>query len=150
MTHLTARRLRLAGLICAAALAACRGERTDRQEHAERREDARSGEARRDPDGKVHEVHMYTNEKGNYFEPREITAKRGDVIKFELKLGVHNVNFLADSNPGKRNLPKTSDYLQLPGQTHEVVVDLEPGKYYFQCDPHAALGMTGHLTVLPR
>jgi len=28
-----------------------------------------------------------------------------------------------------------------------VLVHLAPGTYYFQCDPHAALGMKGHLIV---
>jgi len=37
--------------------------------------------------------------------------------------------------------------LQLPGQTVDIPVNFEPGKYYFQCDPHAALGMKGHLEV---
>jgi plastocyanin len=40
-----------------------------------------------------------------------------------------------------------SEFLQLPGQTYEYVVSLAPGKYYFQCDPHALLGMIGHLEV---
>jgi plastocyanin len=58
------------------------------------------------------------------------------------------VDFLADSNPGKSGLPKASDMLQLPGQTFDVAVkSLAPGHYYFQCDPHAALGMQGHLEV---
>jgi plastocyanin len=26
-------------------------------------------------------------------------------------------------------------------------VTMAPGKYYFQCDPHAALGMKGHVEV---
>jgi plastocyanin len=37
--------------------------------------------------------------------------------------------------------------LQLPGQTYDVLVNFPKGKYYFQCDPHAALGMKGHLEV---
>jgi plastocyanin len=37
--------------------------------------------------------------------------------------------------------------LQLPGQTVDIPVTFEKGKYYFQCDPHAALGMRGHLEV---
>lgn len=37
--------------------------------------------------------------------------------------------------------------LQLAGQTYDVKVTFPKGKYYFQCDPHAALGMRGHLEV---
>ncbi len=91
---------------------------------------------------------MTTDEKGNYFTPTEIEAKPGDVLKFTLVAGVHNIDFLADSNPGVPNLPPPSAFLQLPGQTLEIPVNFAPGKsYYFQCDPHALLGMKGRLTV---
>ena len=99
------------------------------------------------PTGRVIEVFMYTNEKGNYFEPKDIEAHRGDVIRFTLKSGVHNVHFLPDSNPGKQGLPAASEFLQLPDQTWDFVVGLAPGHYYFQCDPHALLGMIGRLEV---
>jgi plastocyanin len=69
------------------------------------------------------------------------------VIRFTLKSGVHNVNFLADSNPGAKGLPGPSDMLQLPGQTYDVKVSFAPGRYYFQCDPHVALGMKGRVRV---
>lgn len=150
MHQTSARRLWLAG--ACALLVACGGEKGDRngqKEGGERRE-AGATEATRAPDGKTYEVEMYSDEKGNYFKPTTITARRGDVIKFELKVGVHNVNFLADSNPGKTGLPKPSEFLQLPGQEYEFVIGLEPGTYYFQCDPHAALGMKGRLTVTSR
>jgi len=93
-------------------------------------------------------VEMITDEKGNYFRPAEIKAHRGDVVRFTLGIGVHNVHFLPDSNPGVPNLPPASEMLQLPGQTHDLLVDLPAGRaYYFQCDPHALLGMVGHLRV---
>lgn len=93
-------------------------------------------------------VEMITDGDGNVFRPAQITAQRGDVVRFTLVAGVHNVHFVADSNPGVPNLPPVSDMLQLPGQTLDVLVDLPAGKsYYFQCDPHALLGMIGHLTV---
>lgn len=97
--------------------------------------------------GKVIEVGMYTDAEGNYFAPKHIEAHRGDIVRFVLKSGVHNVNFVPDSNPGKSGLPKASDFLQLPGQEFDVVVSMAPGKYYFQCDPHALLGMVGQLEV---
>jgi plastocyanin len=147
MHHSTARRLWLAGsLSVAAMMLACGGGDKKEEPKAEERREA-SGEVKPAPGGRVLAVSLYSNEKGNYFEPSEITARQGDVVKFELKVGVHNVNFLADSNPGKTGLPKPSDFLQLPGQTFDLLVYFEPGKYYFQCDPHAALGMKGHLTV---
>jgi len=138
-------RLWLAGTACLL-LAACGSEKKEEAaEHAG--QPAASGEIQPAKDGKVIEVELFSDEKGNFFKPNEITAKVGDVIKFELKTGVHNVNFLADSNPGKSGLPKPSDMLQLPDQEYRVYVGFEPGKYYFQCDPHALLGMKGHLTV---
>jgi len=97
--------------------------------------------------GKTIEVKLITDGTSSRFEPNKIEAHRGDVVKFVLQVGVHNVHFLPDSNPGKTNLPPASDMLQLPGQTYELPITLAPGKYYFQCDPHAALGMTGHLEV---
>jgi plastocyanin len=99
--------------------------------------------------GKIVTVGMVSDASGNFFKPADFEVHRGDVIRFTITVGVHNVNFLPDSNPGKKNLPKASDLLQLPGQTYDLAVDLEPGTYYYQCDAHAALGMKGHLKVEP-
>lgn len=99
------------------------------------------------PGGKVIEIEMITDDKGNYFKPNEIEAKKGDVLRYKLTAGVHNVHFLPDSNPGKTGLPPASDMLQLPGQTHDIAVSWDEGSYYFQCDPHAALGMHGRVKV---
>jgi plastocyanin len=80
--------------------------------------------------------------------PKHIEAKPGDVLKFVLVAGVHNVHFLADSNPGVPDLPAMSMFAQLPGQEILVPVNFAAGKtYYFQCDPHALLGMVGTLKV---
>ena len=101
-----------------------------------------------DPGHQVIVVEALTDEQGNnVFRPAKVEAHRGDVLRFTLKSGVHNVHFLPDSNPGKQGLPAASDLLQLPGQTYDVKVTFEPGHYYFQCDPHALLGMKGHLEV---
>lgn len=97
--------------------------------------------------GNVVEVKMVTDGAGNYFDPATVTVKRGDVLRFVLVSGVHNVSFPADKNPGAASLPEASPFLQLPGQTHEITVDFPAGEYEFQCDPHAVLGMTGNLTV---
>lgn len=99
------------------------------------------------PGGKVIEVEMITDGAGNFFRPAEFEANRGDLIKFINVVGVHNVSFPADSNPGARNLPPPSDLLQLPGQSVNVLVDWEPGSYFYQCDPHALIGMVGRVTV---
>src|SRR5262249_9080451 len=101
-----------------------------------------------DPGGKVVTVELYSDAVGNYFKPAEVHAKPGDVIRYTLKVGVHNVHFLADSNAGRSSYPgSASDMLQLPGQTLDLAVKMPAGSYYFQCDPHAALGMKGHIIV---
>jgi plastocyanin len=97
--------------------------------------------------GKSILVEAYSDEKGNYFKPNKIEAHKGDVVHFVLKSGVHNVHFLPDSNPGKTGLPPASDMLQLPDQAYDVNVTFDKGHYYFQCDPHALLGMKGELEV---
>ena len=99
------------------------------------------------PGRKVIVVKANTDANGSSFQPSEIEAERGDVIRFTLQAGVHNVDFLPDSNPKVAGLPAPSDMLQLPGQTLDFAVTLPKGTYYFQCDPHSALGMKGHLKV---
>ncbi len=99
------------------------------------------------PTGKVITIELISDEKGNYFKPNDVEAHRGDVLRFTLTSGVHNVDFLPDSNAGKQGLPPASDVLQLPGQTLDIPVNLAEGHYFFQCDPHAPLGMTGRLEV---
>ena len=99
------------------------------------------------PTGRVINVDMISDEKGNYFKPNTLEAHRGDVLRFVLKAGVHNVHFAPEANPGKSDLPPASDFLQIPEQTWDFTVALAPGHYVFQCDPHAALGMTAKLEV---
>lgn len=104
-----------------------------------------------DAGGRVVTVEMLTDEEGNnIFRPAEVEAHPGDVVRFTLVSGVHNVNFLPDSNPGAANLPPQGAMLQAPGQTYDVKVSMAPGHYYFQCDPHALLGMIGRLEVEKR
>ena len=140
-------------LACAVLLAACGGgARTTMQgaatPDATGAASAGSGEVTPDQGRKIIEVQMVTDEQGNNrYDPSDIEAHPGDVLRFVLKMGVHNVNFLADSNPGKSGLPAPSDMLQLPGQTYDLKVTMAPGKYFFQCAPHALLGMIGRLEV---
>ena len=44
--------------------------------------------------GKTIVVEMYSDAAGNYFKPKKVEAHQGDVVRFVLKSGVHNVNFL--------------------------------------------------------
>jgi plastocyanin len=125
---------------------ACSSEKKedDHQESSEHSTQTASGGA---ATGDTIVIEVWTDGTGNYFKPNDIEAHPGDVLRFELKVGVHNVHFLPDSNTIKTGLPPASELLQLPGQTYDLPVTMQPGHYYFQCDPHAALGMKGHLEV---
>ena len=141
---------RTAALSALLIAAACSGEKKESEEHqAEKSAPTVSGAGASDvkPTGRNIVVELYTDEKGNYFKPAKFEVHRGDKITFTLMSGVHNVHFLPDSNAGKQGLPAPSEFLQLPGQTYELIVSLASGKYFFQCDPHALLGMVGHLEV---
>ena len=140
-------------VVAIASLVACskgeKGGAPDTSVAAAKTTAAAGGEVKPGPGGKVIVLEATTDEKGNYFTPNEIEAHKGDVLRFTLKVGVHNVHFLPDSNPGKTGLPPATEMLQLPGQTVDIAVNFASGRYYFQCDPHALLGMMGHMTVAP-
>ena len=97
--------------------------------------------------GNVVEIKAITDDEGSRFEPHEVEVRQGDVLRVVLVSGVHNISFPAESNSDGAGLPGPSDVLQLPGQTLDVPITFGPGEYTFQCDPHAALGMTGKLEV---
>lgn len=105
-----------------------------------------------DAGGQVHEVKMVSTNGGasGVFEPAQITVKKGDVIRWVMADGVvmHNVSFTsAQGNPGGAQLPADSPYLTQEGQTYEAKIDAGPGTYNYVCVPHAAMGMTGSVTV---
>lgn len=142
--------LRVAALVSIAAGIACKAEKSEKTEGAGGSAESKgaqntTGSAK--STGDTVKVEIYSDGNGNYFKPNDVHAKQGDVVRFQLKSGVHNVHFLPDSNTVKSGLPPASDLLQLPDQTYDLLVTLPKGKYYFQCDPHAALGMKGHLEV---
>ena len=135
-----------AGVVALTVLLAGCAERGERSEP----EDAESkapAEGAAPAAGKVIEVKLITDDAGNRFEPANIEAHPGDVIRLTLVTGVHNMSFPAEKNAGKTGLPEPTPMLQLPGQTHDLTLDMAPGHYAFQCDPHAALGMTGTLEI---
>jgi plastocyanin len=127
---------------CLIALAAC--GRTDTPATAG---DADAGATAAPASGTVIELRAVTDEKGNRYEPAKVQARAGDILRFTLVSGVHNVSFPVAANTGGAGLPPTGDMLQLPGQTYDLAVNLPAGTYHFQCDPHAALGMLGELEV---
>jgi plastocyanin len=99
--------------------------------------------------GNVIEVKMASAPgRGEVFDPADFTAQRGDVVRFVLESGVHNASFPANKNPSGVNLPAATPYLQAPGQTYDVVLDMPPGEYFYQCDPHVPMGMVGTITIV--
>jgi plastocyanin len=101
--------------------------------------------------GNVVEVRMVTTQNGasGVFEPANVTVKKGDTVRFIAadNLAAHNVSFPPAENAGKSNLPGPSPYITTTGATYDVPVTMDAGTYNFQCDPHAAMGMKGVLTV---
>lgn len=84
------------------------------------------------------------------FEPSNVTAVRGDTLRFVDEEAVpHDVHF--KTHPGGANISgiTVGPYLTNKGQTYDVVIDgrFTDGKYEFVCDPHELLGMRGMLTV---
>lgn len=136
----------IAALSIAGTAAACSAEKEENEEAGVSSPTAAASAA----GGDTIVVEMHSDATGNYYKPKEIEATKGDVVRFVLKSGVHNVNFLPDSNNIKTGLPPASELLQLPDQTYDLVVSLADGEYYFHCDPHALLGMIGKLEVEKR
>ena len=136
-----------AAIICSVfAVAACSGEKKEGS-NDDSKTQASTTPSGAKATGDTVVIEMWTDGTGSYFKPNDVEADPGDVLRFVLKAGVHNVHFLADSNTIKTGLPPASEMLQLPEQTFDLVVSMQPGDYYFQCDPHAALGMKGKLEV---
>lgn len=100
--------------------------------------------------GTVHTVRMVTTQGGasGQFEPADLTVKKGDIVRFVNDGGAqHNASFPAADNPGAANLPQATPYLAAAEQTADVQITMDAGTYTYQCDPHAAMGMKGKITV---
>lgn len=111
--------------------------------------------------GTTHEVKMYGDEKGYRFEPKDITVKAGDGIKFIfVSGGPHNVAFSPtdipadvkpqlDANMGADKMAElSSKMLMNPNEFITIsFANIKPGTYPFNCTPHLAMGMKGTVTV---
>ncbi|HEX7019132.1 MAG TPA: plastocyanin/azurin family copper-binding protein [Gemmatimonadaceae bacterium] len=110
--------------------------------------------------GQTVEVKMIGDAKGYRFEPKDITIKQGDALKFVMVTGgPHNVAFDPATVPANAkaqlsaNMPGqiselSSPMLMNPNEAYTIsFAGVPAGKYPFHCTPHLAMGMTGTVTV---
>lgn len=111
--------------------------------------------------GTTHEVKMIGDEKGYRFEPKDITVKAGDGIKFVfISGGPHNVAFNVadipadvkpqlDANMGADKLAELSSKMTMAAGESVTIsfANIKPGTYPFNCTPHLAMNMKGTVTV---
>ncbi len=102
----------------------------------------------------TYEVKLGSNKGLLAFEPKNLTIKPGDTVKWvNNKVPPHNVVFDAIKNPTKsKKLAKSLSHTKLllnPGQTLETIfpTDSPAGDYIFYCQPHRGAGMVGKISV---
>ena len=98
------------------------------------------------------QIQTLDNGASGQFAPREVHARRGDLLRFTMthSTAFHNVSFTAPRGDGPGvPLPADSPMLHQTGQSWQVRVDLPPGTYEFACIVHMPLGMRGTLIVEP-
>lgn len=107
--------------------------------------------------GTTHEVRMIGDDQGYRFEPKDLTIRAGDGVKWVMvSTPPHNVAFqnVADAVKAQlgANMPNATDLsspmLMNPNETYTVsFANVPAGKYDYICVPHLAMGMTGSITV---
>ena len=108
--------------------------------------------------GTVHEVRMIGDGTTYKFDPAETELKPGDGVKFIMVSGgPHNVAFIdtpaAAQGQLSANMPNqmkelTSPMMMTANETYTVsFANVPAGTYNFHCEPHAAMGMKGKITV---
>lgn len=76
------------------------------------------------------------------FQPKEVTIKAGDTVKWvNNKLAPHNAVF-----EGAAASKSHKGLLFAPGESFEVTFD-EAGEYTYYCEPHRGAGMVGKVIV---
>lgn len=108
--------------------------------------------------GKTVEIKMIGDGTTYKFDPANVTIKQGDGVKFTMASGgPHNVAFIdvpaAAQAQLSANMPNqmkelTSPMMMTPNEPYTVSFAKVPaGTYTFHCEPHAAMGMKGTITV---
>ena len=108
--------------------------------------------------GKTVEVKMIGDGTTYKFDPANVTIKQGDGIKWIMVSGgPHNVAFIdtpaAAQAQLSANMPQqmkelTSPMMMTPNETYTVsFANVPAGTYNYHCEPHAAMGMKGSITV---
>ena len=108
--------------------------------------------------GKTVEIKMIGDGQTYKFEPANVTIKVGDGIKFTMVSGgPHNIAFLDVAEALERqlsaNMPNqmkelTSPMMMNPNENYTIsFASVAPGTYNYHCEPHAAMGMKGTITV---
>ena len=108
--------------------------------------------------GKTYEVKMIGDGSSYKLDPAELTIKQGDGVKWIMVSGgPHNVAFLdtpaAAQAQLSANMPQqmkelTSPMMMTANETYIVSFGNVPaGTYNYHCEPHAAMGMKGKITV---
>lgn len=84
------------------------------------------------------------------FAPENVTVHRGDVLEFVQTGSIpHDVVFTKAPAGAKIGSLKVGPMLVARGQTYSITIDgrFPPGRYAYECLPHAALGMKGTFEV---
>jgi plastocyanin len=108
--------------------------------------------------GKTVEVKMIGDGTTYKFDPANVTIKQGDGIKWiMISGGPHNVAFIdtpaAAQSQLSANMPNqmkdlTSPMMMTANETYTVsFANVPAGTYNYHCEPHAAMGMKGTITV---
>ena len=91
----------------------------------------------------THEVTVQSNS----FTPQELTITAGDMVTWNNIGGIHNVNGTTATFPD--NPEGFGNGAAAASPWSYSFTFTQPGTYDYQCDPHAALGMTGTIIVEP-
>jgi plastocyanin len=110
--------------------------------------------------GKTWDVRMTGDATGYRFEPRELSIRKGDAVKWTLVSGgPHDVTFWRDSIPRlaepqlQANMkgaigPLTAPMTLNPGDSFSTSFAGVPvGVYHYYCTPHLAMNMIAKITV---